>query len=77
MSMLEIALDLLLLVGKTGTLYKCRCGGKASANLYSLVESAKSNDLEPPSAYLKLYLRYWLKQKLLRILPWNINKVVD
>ena len=54
-------------------------GAKASANLYSLVETAKANDLEP-SAYLKAVFTLLPQAKTLEdveaLLPWNINKVV-
>jgi len=54
-------------------------GAKASANLYSLVESAKANDLEP-SAYLKtvftLLPQATTVEDIEALLPWNINKAV-
>ncbi|MFQ3220049.1 MAG: transposase [Paraglaciecola sp.] len=54
-------------------------GAKASANLYSLVESAKANNLEP-SAYLKTVFTLLPQAKTLEdveaLLPWNINKAV-
>ena len=54
-------------------------GAKASANLYSLVESAKANNLEP-SAYLKTVFTLLPQAKTVEdieaLLPWNINKVV-
>lgn len=54
-------------------------GAKASANLYSLVESAKANNLEP-SAYLKTVFTLLPQVKTLEdveaLLPWNINKAV-
>lgn len=54
-------------------------GAKASANLYSLVESAKANDLEP-SAYLKTVFTLLPQAETVEdieaLLPWNINKVV-
>ncbi|MFQ3278255.1 MAG: transposase, partial [Colwellia sp.] len=54
-------------------------GAKASANLYSLVESAKANNLEP-SAYLKTVFTLLPQAKILEdveaLLPWNINKAV-
>ena len=55
-------------------------GAKASANLYSLVESAKANNLEP-SAYLKTVFTLLPQAKTLEdieaLLPWNINKAID
>jgi len=54
-------------------------GAKASANLYSLVESAKANNLEP-SAYLKTVFTLLPQAKTLEdveaLLPWKINKAV-
>jgi transposase len=54
-------------------------GVKASANLYSLVESAKANNLEP-SAYLKTVFTLLPQAKTVEeveaLLPWNINKTV-
>jgi transposase len=54
-------------------------GAKASANLYSLVESAKANNLEP-SAYLKIVFTLLPQAKTVEeveaLLPWNINKAV-
>lgn len=54
-------------------------GAKASANLYSLVESAKANNLEP-SAYLKTVFTLLPQAETVddieTLLPWNINKVV-
>jgi len=54
-------------------------GARASANLYSLVESAKANNLEP-SAYLKTVFTLLPQAKTLEdveaLLPWNINKAV-
>ena len=53
-------------------------GAYASASLYSLVETAKANGVEP-----QLYLKYILEQipgagdnkdKLEKLLPWNISK---
>ncbi len=55
-------------------------GAKASANLYSLVESAKANNLEP-SAYLKAVFTLLPQAETVddieALLPWNINKVVS
>lgn len=54
-------------------------GAKASANLYSLVESARANSLEP-STYLKTVFTLLPQAKTLEdveaLLPWNINKAV-
>jgi len=51
-------------------------GANASANLYSLVETAKANDLEP-SAYLKTIFTLLPQAKTVEdieaLLPWNIN----
>jgi transposase len=54
-------------------------GAKASANLYSLVESAKANNVEP-SVYLKeVFTRLPVAtcvEDIEALLPWNIAKVV-
>lgn len=51
-------------------------GAKASANLYSLIETAKANDLEP-YAYLKHVFTALPKascvEEIEALLPWNIN----
>jgi len=51
-------------------------GAKASANLYSLVESAKANDLEP-SAYLKTVFTLLPQAETVEdveaLLSWNIS----
>ena len=53
-------------------------GARASANLYSLVETAKANDLEP-YAYLRHVLSELPKAHALEdieaLLPWNIERV--
>jgi len=54
-------------------------GAKASANLYSLVERAKANDLEP-SSYLKTVFTLLPQAETVEdieaLLPWNINQAV-
>jgi hypothetical protein len=54
-------------------------GAKASANLYSLVETAKANNVEP-SVYLKeVFTRLpaaTCVEDIEALLPWNIVKVV-
>lgn len=54
-------------------------GAKASANLYSLVETAKANNIDP-SEYLKTVFTLLPQAKTIEdveaLLPWNINKVV-
>jgi len=54
-------------------------GAKASANLYSLVETAKANGIEP-SVYLKAVFTLLPQAETLEdveaLLPWNINKAV-
>jgi len=56
-----------------------QAGAKASANLYSLIETAKANDLEP-YAYLKqvytLLPQAHSLQDIEALLPWNIKPVV-
>ena len=68
------------MVGRKNWLFSTSVdGAKASANLYSLVESAKANNLEP-SAYLKTVFTLLPQAKTVEdveaLLPWNINKVV-
>jgi hypothetical protein len=52
---------------------------KASANLYSLIETAKANNVEP-SVYLKeVFTRLpaaTCVENIEALLPWNIAKVV-
>jgi transposase len=67
-------------VGRKNWLFSVSVEGvKASANLYSLVESAKANNLEP-SAYLKTVFTLLPQAKTVEeveaLLPWNINKTV-
>jgi transposase len=67
-------------VGRKNWLFSVSLEGvKASANLYSLVESAKANNLEP-SAYLKTVFTLLPQAKTVEeveaLLPWNINKTV-
>jgi transposase len=67
-------------VGRKNWLFAATAqGAKASANLYSLVETAKANDIEP-SAYLKTVFTLLPQAKTVEdveaLLPWNINKVV-
>ena len=54
-------------------------GAKASANLYSLVETAIANNVEP-AAYLKTVFTLLPQAKTVEeveaLLPWNINEVV-
>jgi hypothetical protein len=54
-------------------------GAKASANLYSLIETAKANNVEP-SVYLKeVFTRLpaaTCVEDIEALLPWNIAKVV-
>lgn len=54
-------------------------GAQASANLYSLVETVKANDIEP-SVYLKTVFTLLPQAETLEdmeaLLPWNINKVI-
>ena len=49
-------------------------GGKAAAGLYSLIETAKLNDLNP-EAYLKFLLGHKIDPKnedlLKKLMPWN------
>jgi transposase len=51
-------------------------GAVASANLYSLVETAKANNIEP-HAYLSLLFARLPHAKSVedfeRLLPWNVN----
>jgi hypothetical protein len=51
-------------------------GAHASATCYSLIETAKANDLEP-SAYIRHLLERIADadtlEKLERLLPWNVE----
>ena len=51
-------------------------GAHASATCYSLIETAKANDLEP-SAYIRHVLERIANadtlEKLERLLPWNVE----
>jgi transposase len=55
-------------------------GAKSSANLYSIIETAKANGLEP-YAYLKLLFTLLPSAETLEdidtLLPWNCKSVVD
>lgn len=67
-------------VGRKNWLFAATVGGaNASANLYSLVETAKANDLEP-SEYLKTIFTLLPQAKTIddieALLPWNVDKVV-
>ena len=68
------------MVGRKNWLFSTSVAGtKACANLYSLVESAKVNNLEP-SAYLKAIFKLLPQAETVddieALLPWNINKAV-
>ena len=67
-------------VGRKNWLFSATVeGAKASANLYSLVETAKANNIEP-STYLKAIFTLLPQAKTVEdveaLLPWNIDKVV-
>jgi len=55
-------------------------GATASANLYSLIETAKANGLEP-YAYLRKIFSALPKaisvEQIETLLPWNVKGVVD
>jgi len=64
-------------VGRKNWLFSASVeGGKSSANLYSLIETAKANGLEPYR-----YLRYVFTElpkatsveQVEDLLPWNVN----
>jgi transposase len=51
-------------------------GAKASANLYSLVQTARANDLEPYAYLRRLFTELPAAQTvddIEALLPWNIN----
>jgi len=56
-----------------------QAGAHASANLYSLIETAKANNLEP-YAYLREIFTLLPQAQLFNdidmLLPWNINPVI-
>lgn len=65
-------------VGRKNWLFaNSQAGAKASANLYSLIESAKLNGLEP-YAYLKLVFTLLPQaesvERIETLLPWRINR---
>tara|TARA_B110001452_G_scaffold152945_1_gene127259 strand:+ start:915 stop:2477 length:1563 start_codon:yes stop_codon:yes gene_type:complete len=69
-----------MVVGRKNWLFAAtEKGAKASANLYSLVETAKANNVEP-SVYLKeVFTRLpavTCVEDIEELLPWNIAKVV-
>jgi transposase len=69
-----------MVVGRKNLLFSVTGkGAKASANLYSLVETAKANNVEP-SVYLKeVFTRLPAAicvEDIEALLPWNIAKVV-
>lgn len=69
-----------LVIGRKNWLFAAtEKGAKASANLYSLVETAKANNIEP-SIYLKeVFTRLpeaTCVEDIEALLPWNIVKVV-
>lgn len=70
-----------LVIGRRNWLFAATAkGASASANLYSLIETAKANNIEP-SIYLKtLFTKLPLAtcaEQVEALLPWNINKGVD
>lgn len=69
-----------LVVGRKNWLFAATVdGANASANLYSLVETARANEIEP-SYYLKMIFTLLPQatcvENIEALLPWNINKVV-
>jgi len=70
-----------LVIGRKNWLFAATAdGAKASANLYSLAETAKANGIDP-SEYFKAIFTLLPQAKTIEdveaLLPWNINKVVD
>ncbi len=67
-------------IGRKNWLFaNSQAGARASANLYSLIETAKANDLEPYAYLKKVYAQLPQVASLEDIdalLPWNINPVV-
>ena len=52
------------------------CGANASANLYSLIETAKANNVDPYRYLVALFKRLPLAQtadNYEALLPWNIS----
>ena len=69
-----------LVVGRKNWLFAATAkGANASANLYSLIETAKANNIEP-SEYLRIIFTKLPQAKSVEdieaLLPWNINTVV-
>ena len=67
-----------IVVGRKGWLFADTVrGAQASANLYSLIETAKANGLEP-YAYLRLVFtelpRATTLEHIEALLPWNIDR---
>jgi transposase len=67
-------------IGRKNWLFSAsQSGAKASANLYSLIETAKANGLEP-QAYLKTVFTDLPNAQTLEhveaLLPWNVKGVV-
>jgi transposase len=55
-------------------------GATSSANLYSLIETAKANNLEPYGYLKKIFTQLPNAQTLEQIealLPWNVKSVVN
>ena len=69
-----------LVIGRKNWLFAATAdGAKASANLYSLAETAKANGIEP-SAYFEAIFTLLPQAKTVEdieaLLPWNVNMVV-
>ena len=68
-------------IGRKNWLFaNSQAGARASANLYSLIETAKANDLEPYT-YLKQVFTQVLQAESVDaievLLPWNLKGVVS
>ena len=68
-------------IGRKNWLFSAsQAGAHASANLYSLIETAKANNLEPYAYLKKIFTLLPQAQSLDDIdalLPWSVNPVVD
>ncbi|ABK45116.1 transposase IS66 [Magnetococcus marinus MC-1] len=65
-------------IGRKGWLFSTSVKGvKASANLYSLIETAKANGLEPFAYFQHLFTKLPYAERVDdfdRLLPWNVDK---
>ena len=67
-------------IGRKNWLFaNSQAGARASANLYSLIETAKANDLEPYTYLKQVFTQLPQAESVDAIealLPWNVKGVV-